>query len=60
MCGDVVLGNASSGDVHHAQIGLGIGVPLFGGKPEAEFEALFTRIVNLAPPPLGLGIGTPP
>jgi len=31
--------------------------PLFGGKPEAEFEALFTRIVNLAPPPLGLGVG---
>lgn len=29
--------------------------PMFGGKPEAEFEALFTRIVNLAPPPLGLG-----
>lgn len=29
--------------------------PLTGHAPEAEFAALFTRIVNLLPPPLGLG-----
>jgi hemerythrin-like domain-containing protein len=29
--------------------------PLTGHAPEAEFEALFSRIVNLLPPPLGLG-----
>jgi len=29
--------------------------PLTGHKPEQEFAALFSRIVNLLPPPLGLG-----
>jgi hemerythrin-like domain-containing protein len=29
--------------------------PLTGHKPEKDFEALFTRIVNLLPPPLGVG-----
>ena len=29
--------------------------PLSGGKPDAEYVALFTRIVNLVPAPLGLG-----
>jgi len=29
--------------------------PLTGHKPEAEYEALLQRIVNLLPPPLGLG-----
>jgi hemerythrin-like domain-containing protein len=30
---------------------------LTGHKPEKEFEALFSRIANLLPPPLGLGPG---
>jgi len=29
--------------------------PLSGGTPDAEYVALFTRIVNLVPAPLGLG-----
>lgn len=29
--------------------------PLTGHKPEQEYEALLRRIVNLLPPPLGLG-----
>jgi hemerythrin-like domain-containing protein len=29
--------------------------PLFGTKAGAEYDALFRRIVNLAPPPIGLG-----
>ncbi len=29
--------------------------PLTGHAPEAEFQAIFTRIVNLLPAPLGLG-----
>jgi hemerythrin-like domain-containing protein len=29
--------------------------PLTGHKPEKEFEALFSRIANLLPPPVGLG-----
>jgi hemerythrin-like domain-containing protein len=29
--------------------------PLIGHEPEAEYRALFTRIVNLVPAPLGLG-----
>lgn len=29
--------------------------PLLGHAPEAEFAGLFRRIVNLLPPPLGLG-----
>ena len=29
--------------------------PLTGHRPEAEYEALFSRIVNLVPAPLGLG-----
>ena len=29
--------------------------PLSGGAPDAEYVALFTRIVNLVPAPLGLG-----
>ena len=31
--------------------------PLSGHRPEKEFEALFDRIVNLLPPPVGLGSG---
>lgn len=31
------------------------GDPRFGAKPEHEFRDLFTRIVNLAPPPIGVG-----
>lgn len=31
------------------------GDPRFGPKPEHEFRDLFTRIVNLAPPPIGVG-----
>lgn len=31
------------------------GDPRFGSKPEHEFRDLFTRIVNLAPPPIGVG-----
>lgn len=30
--------------------------PLTGHPPEAEFETLFHRIVNLLPPPLGVGV----
>ena len=29
--------------------------PLFGAKAEAEYNNLFRKIVNLAPPPIGLG-----
>jgi hemerythrin-like domain-containing protein len=29
--------------------------PLTGEKPEAEYEALFTRIVNIVPAPIGVG-----
>jgi hemerythrin-like domain-containing protein len=29
--------------------------PLLGAKAAAEYDRLFTRIVNLAPPPLGVG-----
>jgi hemerythrin-like domain-containing protein len=29
--------------------------PRFGPKPEHEFRDLFSRIVNLAPPPIGVG-----
>ena len=29
--------------------------PLFGAKAEAEYDSLFRRIANLAPPPIGLG-----
>ncbi|HEY8623085.1 MAG TPA: hemerythrin domain-containing protein [Casimicrobiaceae bacterium] len=29
--------------------------PMFGAEAGAKFDALFTRIVNLAPPPIGLG-----
>lgn len=29
--------------------------PLFGIKPKEEFERLFRRVLNLAPPPIGLG-----
>ena len=32
---------------------------LTGAEPEAEYSALFTRIVNLLPAPLGLGPETP-
>ncbi len=31
------------------------GDPRFGSKPDHEFRDLFTRIVNLAPPPIGVG-----
>jgi hemerythrin-like domain-containing protein len=31
------------------------GDPRFGTKPDHEFRDLFTRIVNLAPPPIGVG-----
>lgn len=31
--------------------------PLFGIKPKEEFEQLFHRIVQLAPPPIGVGPG---
>ena len=31
------------------------GDPRFGAEPEHEFRDLFTRIVNLAPPPIGVG-----
>lgn len=31
------------------------GDPRFGPKPEHEFRDLFSRIVNLAPPPIGVG-----
>jgi hypothetical protein len=29
--------------------------PLFGIKPKEEFERLFSRIVEITPPPIGLG-----
>jgi hemerythrin-like domain-containing protein len=29
--------------------------PLFGARAEAEYDNLFRRIVNLAPPPIGVG-----
>jgi hemerythrin-like domain-containing protein len=31
------------------------GDPRFGAEPDHEFRALFSRIVNLAPPPIGVG-----
>jgi hemerythrin-like domain-containing protein len=31
------------------------GDPRFGSEPDHEFRNLFSRIVNLAPPPIGLG-----
>lgn len=31
------------------------GDPRFGSEPDHEFRTLFSRIVSLAPPPLGLG-----
>jgi hemerythrin-like domain-containing protein len=31
------------------------GDPRFGAQPDHEFRDLFSRIVNLAPPPLGVG-----
>jgi hemerythrin-like domain-containing protein len=34
---------------------LGHADPLLGAKAGAKYDALFTRIVNLAPPPIGLG-----
>ena len=34
---------------------LGHGDPMLGAKAEGEYRALFTRIVNLAPPPIGVG-----
>jgi hemerythrin-like domain-containing protein len=33
------------------------GDPRFGEQPDHEFRDLFTRIVNLAPPPIGVGPG---
>ena len=33
--------------------------PLTGHEPDAEFRALFTRIVGLVPAPIGLGQATP-
>jgi hemerythrin-like domain-containing protein len=32
--------------------------PLTGHEPEADYVALFTRIVNLVPAPIGLGTPT--
>ena len=29
--------------------------PMTGHEPEAEYRALFTRIVNIVPAPIGLG-----
>ncbi|HMA31934.1 MAG TPA: hemerythrin domain-containing protein [Casimicrobiaceae bacterium] len=34
--------------------------PLFGARAEAEYDNLFKRIVNLAPPPIGVGPATGP
>ena len=31
------------------------GDPRFGAEPDHEFRSLFSRIVNLAPPPIGVG-----
>ncbi len=31
------------------------GDPRFGTEPDQEFRSLFSRIVNLAPPPIGVG-----
>ncbi len=31
------------------------GDPRFGAEPDHEFRTLFSRIVNLAPPPIGVG-----
>ena len=30
--------------------------PLFGANAEAEYNSLFRKIVNLAPPPIGVGL----
>lgn len=35
------------------------GDPRFGAEPDHEFRALFSRIVNLAPPPIGVGPSRP-
>ncbi|BBO21545.1 MAG: hemerythrin domain-containing protein [Burkholderiales bacterium] len=35
------------------------GDPRFGAEPDHEFRSLFSRIVNLAPPPIGVGPSTP-
>ena len=34
---------------------LGHSDPMLGAEAGAKYDALFTRIVNLAPPPIGLG-----
>lgn len=34
------------------------GDPRFGAEPDQEFRSLFSRIVNLAPPPIGVGPST--
>ena len=34
---------------------LGHSDPMLGADARTEFDKLFTRIVNLAPPPIGLG-----
>ena len=33
--------------------------PLTGHEPEADYGALFTRIVNIVPAPVGLGAASP-
>lgn len=35
------------------------GDPRFGAEPDHEFRSLFSRIVNLAPPPIGIGPSHP-
>ena len=35
------------------------GDPRFGAEPDNEFRHLFSRIVNLAPPPIGVGPSLP-
>ena len=34
--------------------------PLTGHEPEQDYRALFTRIVNIVPAPIGLGAASPP
>lgn len=36
------------------------GDPRFGAEPDQEFRSLFSRIVNLAPPPIGVGPSSRP
>jgi hemerythrin-like domain-containing protein len=36
------------------------GDPRFGAEPDQEFRSLFSRIVNLAPPPIGVGPASAP